>query len=92
MAKPPDNTDNGLWARARLARSKLEHDVLSHPAVTMIDIGYLSGASRKVDDELVLRIHIGEQWLKASADKQLPFPREMDGFKIIVIRGDYKLG
>lgn len=88
MVKPPDSE---LWNRARLARSRLEHDILGHPAVTMIDIGYLSGESKKADDELVLRIHVGKRWLENLTKEALPFPTEIDGFRVALVSGDYEI-
>lgn len=79
------------WERAQLARSKLEHSVLDHPAVTMIDMGYLAGKSTEGSEEIVLRIHIGKQWFENLVNKSLPFPTEIDGFRVILVSGDYEI-
>jgi len=71
------------WTSARQARDRLAAQVISHPNVSMIDIGRdPEGASTTP----VLRVHI------RSAGAALPrIPHEVDHIPVRILRGDYQL-
>ncbi len=71
------------WARARRARDKLAAQVLSHPNVSLIDIGK---DDTGVSDTPVLRVHVRQGDVPS-----LKVPEEVDGIPVRVIRGDYRL-
>lgn len=80
-----------LWDKARRARDKLADEFINHSDVSLIDIGISSEKSQSKDNELVLRIHARQQWINAVTAKQISFPKEIDGFEVVVIPGDYKV-
>ncbi len=86
---PQSNSE--FWNKARLAREKLAKQCLNHPDVGLIDIGYSPETSEEKQPEVVLRIHVAEHKFKSFAEKSDPFPDEMDGFKVIVMHGNYKV-
>ena len=74
--------DSDFWAEARQARDKLAAQILSHPNVSMIDIG------EDPDDVIktpVLRVHV-----RSSDMSGLDIPNDVDGIPVRVIRGDYR--
>jgi hypothetical protein len=75
--------DEAWWARARQARDQLAAQILSHPAISLIDIGL---DPQGVHDTPVLRVHTGQ-----SASAAPPVPNEINGIPVRVIRGDYSL-
>ena len=77
--------DSEFFAKARQARDKLADQFLSHPEVTLIDIGYKVGPSKPIE-QLVLRVHV-----RQPADQQaLSLPKEVDGIPVQVVIGDYR--
>ncbi|MFQ5473951.1 MAG: hypothetical protein ACE5FA_13865, partial [Dehalococcoidia bacterium] len=82
--------DSEFWARARLARDKLVDQVLDHPDVSLIDIGYAPERDEETE-EIVLRIHVRERWMKAEPEERVAFPEDVDGIPVIVMLGDYRL-
>lgn len=80
-----------FWNRARRARDKLVDKFLDHPDVSLIDIGYGPAEQGESSEEIVLRIHVRQNWLKAKPGERTAFPEEMDGISIIVMPGDYRL-
>ena len=71
------------WARARQARDLIAAHVLTHPDVSLIDIGLdPQGAS----DTPVLRVHV-----RQGDGSTLNIPSELDGIPVRVIHGDYEL-
>ena len=85
----PRNSE--FWNRARRARDKLVDQFLNHPDVSLIDIGYAPAEQAEGTEEVVLRIHVRENWLKAKPGERVAFPEEIDGIPIIVMPGDYRL-
>jgi len=75
--------DETWWARARQARDQLAAQLLTHPAVSLIDIG-LDPEGRC--DTPVLRVHI-----RASAPAAPHVPNEIDGIPVRAIYGDYTI-
>jgi hypothetical protein len=74
--------DSPFWAHARQARDKLAAQVLSHPNVSMVDIGEDPDG---VISTPVLRVHV------RSIDMSgLNIPKDVDGIPVRVIRGDYR--
>jgi hypothetical protein len=78
-----------LRARARLAQDKLANQFLDHPGVSLIDIG-CAPASGEGCEDVVLRVHVRENWAYKSATP-IPLPSHVDGFPVVVVRGNYTL-
>ncbi|MGH9835152.1 MAG: hypothetical protein ACREBD_12425 [Blastocatellia bacterium] len=79
---PTDETE--LWARAQQARDKLAQQFLSHPQVSLIDIGFET-ESGEPSGHIVLRIHLRQP----GAGQTLGIPEKIDGIPIRVVTGDY---
>jgi hypothetical protein len=71
------------WARARHARDQLAAQVISHPSVSMIDIGLDPQGTNSTP---VLRVHI-----RQGDASTLNIPSDVDGIPVRIIYGDYKL-
>ncbi len=75
-------SDSKWRTRARQARDKLATQILSHPNISMIDIGQdpdnLAGPP-------VLRVHVRQSDLAG-----LNIPKDVDGIPVRVVRGDYR--
>lgn len=82
--------DSEFWTKARRAREKLIDRFIHHPDVSGIDIGYPPDWDGK-PEEIVLRIHVRERWMKAKPDQRVAFPRDVDGIPVVVMPGDYRL-
>ena len=82
--------DSRFWTRARGARDRLVDRFIHHPDVSNIDIGYAAQGD-SIAEEIVLRIHVRERWTKARPGERVAFPKEVDGFPVIVMSGDYQL-
>jgi hypothetical protein len=82
--------DSTFWTRARGARDKLVDRFIHHPDVSSIDIGYPPQRDQGAE-EIVLRIHVRERWMKARPEERVAFPEEIDGIPVIVMLGDYQL-
>ncbi len=80
---PP--TEESELEKARRALIKLEHQFLSHPAISLMDIGY--DPEDEGSQRLVLRIHLRQP----PAGLALDLPSEIDGIPVRLIRGDYHL-
>lgn len=78
-----------LWHRVRQARAKLAAQLLNHPGITLIDIGYVYEGDQRTD-EIALRIHIRERGTNAEIDDGIAFPNQLDGIPVIVLYGDYR--
>ena len=87
---PLENSE--IMNKARVARDKLVSEFINHPDVALIGIGIPpdTGAVGKVD-EIVIKIHVREHWMKSRPDERLVFPTEVDGFRVVVIPGDFHL-
>lgn len=82
--------DSEFWHRARAARDKLAVEVLHRPEVSLIDIGYVYEHGRRTD-QIALRIHVREEWMKAKPEDRTAFPVEVDGIPVSVMGGAYRL-
>ena len=80
-----------FWNRVYHARDKLADQYLDDPDVSLIDIGYAPAEEDESSEEIVLRIHVRQNWLKAKPGERAAFPEEIDGIPIIVMPGDYRL-
>lgn len=80
-----------FWNRARQARNKLADRFLDHPEVSLIDIGFDPAVQGERREEVVLRIHVREKWLKSKPEARAAFPKQMDGIPIVVVPGDFRL-
>ena len=79
-----------FWTKARRARDQLIDRFIHHPDVSGVDIG--SPPDRDaIPEEVVLRIHVRERWMKASPDQRLAFPKEVAGIPVVAIPGEYRL-
>ena len=85
---PQDNAE--FWDRARRARDKLVDQFIDHPDVSLIDIGY---AAERIEgtEQVVLRIHVRERWMKAKPEERVAFPEQVDGIPVAVMLGEYQL-
>lgn len=72
----------------RRARDKLIDQYLDHPDVSLIDIGYAPARQGK---EVVLRVHVSEQWFNLPTEERLSFPDLVEGIPVTVIPGDYRV-
>ncbi len=77
------STSETFWSRLRRARDQLAAQVLSHPAVTMVDIGL---AEPKAGAAPVLRVH-----MRAGDTSDLKIPQDVDGFVVQIIQADYRM-
>jgi hypothetical protein len=82
--------DSEFWTKARRARDTLIDRFIHLPDVSGIDIGY--GPDRGEDaEEIVLRIHVRERWMKANPETRVTFPEQVDGIPVVVMLGEYPL-
>lgn len=79
------------WTKARSVQEKLAEQFLSHPDVTMIDIGQTS-AEEQTPGQPAVRIHVKADWFKAKPEERVAFPKEVDGVPVVVIQGEYRVG
>jgi len=82
--------DSGFWNRARRARDKLADQFLDHPDVSLIDIGYAPERGEETE-EIALRIHVRERWMKAKPEERVAFPKQVEGIPVVVMLGEYQL-
>lgn len=82
------NKNSELWTRARKVRDKLADQLLGHPEVSLIDIGYDTDPGL-VDPykHIVIRVHVKRPAAKVSVE----VPAEIDGIPVQVIIAGYKL-
>jgi hypothetical protein len=83
--------DPQYWENARCARDKLANEYLEHPDVSLVDIGYPPEKTEENNELVVLRVHVTEHWFKLPVAERVAFPGEVDGFQVVIIRGDYRL-
>jgi len=83
--------DSEFWARINRARDKLAGRFLDHPDVSLIDIGYPMEQGSIKGQEITLRIHVRERWVKANPEERVAFPEQVDGFPVAVVPGEYSL-
>ncbi|MCB0090311.1 MAG: hypothetical protein KDE54_20550 [Caldilineaceae bacterium] len=81
--------DTDVFNKARRAREQLAAQYLSHPDVTLIDIGYVPDRATGTQ-KVALRIHVRDSWLKAKPENRVSFPYRVDGIPVAVIGGEYK--
>ena len=76
-----------FWARVRQAQSKLVNRFLSHPEVSLIDIGYdLDSKGKDAPNRIVLRVHVRFP----STRERLNLPSEIDDIPVRVVVADYE--
>ena len=85
---PQDNSEFG--DRARGARDKLVDQFINHPDVSVIDISHAPERGEETE-EVVLRIHVRERWVKAKPEERVAFPKQVDGIPVVVMLGEYRL-
>ena len=83
--------ESEFWTRARRARDRLVAQFIAHHDVNLIDIG-LAPDSDEETEEIVLRIHVGEGWMRADPDERVAFPDKVADIPVIVIFGEYTVG
>jgi hypothetical protein len=59
---------------------------IDHPDVIGIDIGYAPDRGEEVE-ELVLRVHVRERWIKASPETRVALPQQVEGISVVAILG-----
>ena len=79
-----------FWKRARRAREKLVDQFIYHPDVNLIDIGYAPERTESTE-EIVLRIHVRERWMKDIPEERVAFPEQVDGIPVVVMPGQFHL-
>jgi len=79
-----------FWKKARRARDKLVDQFIYHPDVNLIDIGFAPERSEGTE-EIVLRIHVKERWMKARPEERVAFPEQVDGIPVVVMLEDFRL-
>ena len=79
-----------LWARARRARDKMVDQFIDHPDVSLIGIGYAERSSAE-PREIVVKIHVRDRWMKAKPEERVAFPEYVEGIRIVVVPGTYRL-
>jgi hypothetical protein len=81
--------DDDVRAGLRAAKESLEARFLHDPEVSLIDIGLASPAQEDAgadaNEEYVLRIHV-----RAELDDPERFPTSVGGFRVVLLRGDYR--
>ncbi|MBE9508355.1 MAG: hypothetical protein IMY86_09935 [Chloroflexi bacterium] len=82
--------DSEFWTRARRARDELVDQFINHPDVSLIDAGYPPEQGEGTE-EVVLRIHVRERWMRAKPDERVAFPDQVDGIPVVVMLGEYRL-
>lgn len=83
-----DKRNSEFWLKARRARDNLIEQFLLDPVVSMIDLGIRPDSKHQ---EIVLRIHVREQWFDMSLDQRPKFPDQVEGIPVVVIPGDYRI-
>jgi len=76
--------------RAERARDQLIAQFIYDPDVTMIDVGYEPGKEMTADN-IILRIHVRQRWMNARKEERTAFPAEVEGIRVVVLPGEYKL-
>lgn len=79
---------SGFWEKARRSQQWLVEKYLSHPDVSMIDIGYPDEAGNS--EQIVLRIHVRDSWYATDPQQRMAFPEQVDGIPVRVVRGEYR--
>jgi hypothetical protein len=77
--------DAESWRKAVGARQDLVAKYLGDPAVTLIDIGYPPQDCEHAD-QLVVRIHVTEQWSASHANGCTTSKRGADDIPVCVVR------
>ena len=77
-------------AQLRRVLDELSDRFLSHPAVSLIDVGHQPRPGQ-IGDEIVVRIHVRRQWLEARPEDRPAFPDQVAGIPVIEVIGDYSM-
>lgn len=85
-----ENFSPEFLKKATHARDQLIEQYMHDPDVTMIDVGY-DPEKEKTAENAALRIHVRKRWMDASSDKRTAFPKEVDGIRVIVVPGEFRL-
>ncbi len=72
------------------ALEKLIAQVMNDPDVTMIDVGYEPG-KELIAENIALRIHVRQRWMDARQEDRTTFPDQVDGIRVIIIPGEYRM-
>lgn len=76
--------DIEFWEKAATAREELLDQYGEDPDVKLIDIGY-APEEAQAEDEVVLRIHMSDEWCAEHSADQATFTEEVDGIPVHVI-------
>jgi hypothetical protein len=79
-----------FWNRAHRARDKLADRFLNHPDVSLIDIGYPMERGKIISEDIVLRVHVRQRWMKAKPEERVTFPEKVDDIPVMVMLGEYQ--
>lgn len=78
--------DPQFWDKARRARDQLVAQFLSHPDVSLIDIG-VDPEDQSPSPRIALCIHVR----RPDAAESLGLPDEIDGIPVRALTGDYRI-
>lgn len=79
-----------IMTKARRARDLLVSQFINSPDVVLIDIGIPTNTDLENNkNEIVIRIHVREHWFNSKPEERLNFPKEIEGFRVVVVPGDY---
>jgi hypothetical protein len=79
--------DAELQGAVQEALDKLTDQFIKHPAVTLIDAGYSNEGEQK--NQIVLRIHVRDRWMKNHPTESNTFPSAVDNIPVILVPGDF---
>jgi hypothetical protein len=79
--------DTEFWLKAADARQELVEQYSEEPGVTLIDIGYPPATCGDAD-EVVLRVHVTEEWFDQNPNGGTALQQEVDGIPVCVIRDE----
>jgi len=79
--------DSEFWTKARRARDILIDRFIGHPDVIGVDIGYAPDRGQETE-EMVLRIHVRERWMKADPATRVAFPEQVEGISVVIVPGE----
>ena len=81
-----------IMQKARHARDRLVSQFMNNPDVVLIDIGFPPKTDTgNQNDEIIIRIHVRENWFTSRLEERSDIPEEIDGIRVAVIPGDYHL-
>jgi len=84
----PDN--RSYLSKVYRAQDILVNNFLDLEEVNLIDIGHPI-KSNKMEKQIVLRIHVSENWINAKPEERIAFPEQVEGIPVIIMFGEYEI-